>query len=71
MESVCVYGVEGNPYFTSKLQAMERVINAIRPWPLKHLHIQTETIVNSVDGPTTLFIDQYSEKNHVSTQRFC
>jgi hypothetical protein len=68
MESVCVYGMEGNPYFTSKLKAMEKVINAMRPRPLKHLHIQTETIVNAMDGPTTLFIDQYSEKNHVSSK---
>jgi hypothetical protein len=66
MESVCVYGVEGNPYFTEKLQRMQRVIRAMRPRPLKHLHIHTETVITSKDGPTSLFIDQYSEKNHVS-----
>ncbi len=66
MESVCVYGIEGNPYFTKKLQAMVQVINAIRPRPLKYLHIDTETVVHSVDGPTALYIDQFSEKNHVS-----
>ena len=67
MESVCVYGMEGNPYFTSKLQKMEQVIRAMRPRPLQHLHIHTETVVTSKDGPTSLFIDQYSEKNHVSS----
>jgi hypothetical protein len=66
MESVCVYGVEGNPFFTEKLQRMERVILAMRPRPLKHLHIHTETVITSEDGPTLLFIDQYSKKNHVS-----
>lgn len=64
MESVCVYGMEGNPYFTEHLQKMEGFIDAMRPRPLKHLHIHTETVVTSQDGPTSLFIDQYSEKNH-------
>ena len=66
MESVCVYGMEGNPYFTTKLRQMEHVINSIQPSPLRHLHILTETIITSKDGPTSLYIDQYSEKNHVS-----
>lgn len=67
MESVCVYGMEGNPYFTNKLKQMEYIVNGMNPRPLKHLYIHTETIVSSKDGPASLYIDQYSDKNHVST----
>ena len=69
MESVCVYGMEGNPFFNERLHAMEDVINRMQPRPLKFLHIHTETIVTSRDGLSSLFIDQYSEKNHVSWRR--
>lgn len=68
MESVCVYGMEGNPYFTEKLQKLNALVNGMRPRPLKHLHIHTETIVSPKDGPSSLYIDQYSEKNHVSNR---
>lgn len=66
MESVCVYGIEGNPYFSKHLHVMQDVIDGIQPRPFQFLHIHTETIVTSQDGPASLFIDQYSEKNHVS-----
>lgn len=66
MESVCVYGVEGNPYFTGKLLKLNDLVNDMRPRPLKHLFIQTETIVSSENGPATLYLDQHSKKNHVS-----
>ena len=33
MESVCVYGVEGNPFFSSKLRQMDHLINQIQPKP--------------------------------------
>eukprot|EP00934_Nitzschia_sp_Nitz4_P003309 Nitzschia sp. Nitz4//scaffold133_size116822//93328//94563//NITZ4_003819-RA/size116822-processed-gene-0.66-mRNA-1//-1//CDS//3329535432//3299//frame0 len=64
MESVCVYGMEGNPYFTSSLQQLNAFVSHMEPRPLKHLHIHTDMIVTSTDGPATLFIDQYSEEHH-------
>jgi hypothetical protein len=66
MESVCVYGMEGNRYFNERLHALEDVINHMHPRPLKFLRIHTETIVTSKDGQSSLFLDQHSEKNHVS-----
>jgi hypothetical protein len=69
MERVCVYGMEGNRFFNERLHSMEDVINRMQPRPLKFLHIHTETIVTSRDGQSSLFIDQYSEKNHVSWRR--
>ena len=69
MECVCVYGMEGNRFFNQRLHAMEEVINHMQPRPLKFLHIHTETIITSRDGQSSLFIDQYSEKNHVSWRR--
>ena len=64
INEVCVYGMEGNPYFTSHLWNLERTINSIRPKPLQHLKIYTETVVSPTDGETTLYVDQVSDKNH-------
>jgi hypothetical protein len=66
MDEICVYGMEGNPHFTGHLQKLEAIVSAMNPRPLKHLHIHTETVVSPSDGPTTLYVDQTSEKDHVS-----
>jgi hypothetical protein len=66
MANTCVYGMEGNPYFTKHLRQLEDFIYAMKPRPLQHLHIHTESVVAPTDGPTTLYIDQFSAKDHVS-----
>ena len=64
---ICVYGVEGNPYFTPALNKLQDyVYTQFHPRPVRHLHIFTETVVTDKDGPTQLYVDQYSKKNHVS-----
>jgi hypothetical protein len=75
-EDMCVYGMEGNPFFTEKLQKLQNYVDAIRPRPLRHLYIHTESVVAPKDGPTKLYIDQFSVKDHVRTMyiyiyRFC
>ena len=67
MEESCVYGMEGNPYFTKHLKLLEDFIYGMKPRPLRHLFIHTEAVVAPQDGPTTLYIDSYSEKDYVST----
>ena len=65
--NMCIYGVEGNPYFTTALKELQEfVYNKLHPRPVQHLHIFTETVITNIDGPTQLYIDQYSKKNHVS-----
>ena len=66
MEEACVYGMEGNPYFTRHLKNLEAFVYDMKPRPFNHLYIHTESVVAPIDGPTTLYIDQFSEKNHVS-----
>jgi hypothetical protein len=66
MEEMCVYGMEGNPFFTESLKKLENFVNGMRPRPLRHLHIHTESVVAAEDGPTTLYVDQFSVKDHVS-----
>jgi hypothetical protein len=66
-ESFCVYGMEGNPTFTDRLQKLENFVMDMRPRPVQHLHIHTESVVTAVDGPTKLFLDKTSVKENVST----
>jgi hypothetical protein len=66
MEETCVYGMEGNPYFTKHLKLLEAVVYGMKPRPLQHLYIHTDSVVTSEDGPTTLYIDQFSVKDNVS-----
>ena len=65
-ERTCVYGVEGNPAFTDRLQKLENFINGMNPRPVQHIHIHTETVVTAVDGTTKLYLDQVSTKFNVS-----
>jgi len=64
--SFCVYGMEGNPTFTKGLQRLENFILGMRPRPIRHLHIHTETVVTATDGPTKLYLDKTSVKENVS-----
>jgi hypothetical protein len=68
-ENTCVYGMEGNPEFTDRLQRLENYIMGMNPRPLRHLHIHTESVVTAVDGPTQLYLDKTSVKENVSCAR--
>ena len=65
-EETCVYGMEGNPEFTKRLTKLENYIMAMKPRPIKHLHIHTESVVTEVDGPTKLYLDKTSVNDNVS-----
>jgi hypothetical protein len=65
-ESFCVYGMEGNPAFTKRLQKLENFVMDMRPRPVRHLHIHTESVVTATDGPTKLFLDKLSVDQNVS-----
>jgi hypothetical protein len=65
-ENTCVYGMEGNPAFTERLQKLENFVMGMKPRPVRHLHIHTESVVTAVDGPTKLFLDKTSVKENVS-----
>jgi hypothetical protein len=64
--SFCVYGMEGNPAFTERLQKLENHVMQTQPRPVQHLHIHTESVVTAVDGPTKLFLDKTSVEKNVS-----
>jgi hypothetical protein len=64
-ENTCVYGMEGNPAFSERLQKLENFIMSMHPRPVQHLHIHTESVVSAVDGPTKLFLDTTSVKQNV------
>lgn len=68
-EDTCVYGVEGNPAFTDRLKKLENFIMDMKPRPVRHLHIHTETVVTEEDKPTKLFLDKTSVENNVSFWR--
>lgn len=38
----------------------------MRPRPVQHLNIHTESVVTAVDGPTKLYLDKTSVKENVS-----
>lgn len=65
-ENTCVYGMEGNPEFTERLKKLENFIMEMKPRPVRHLHIHTETVVTEDDKPTKLFLDKTSVKDNVS-----
>ena len=65
-ENTCVYGMEGNPTFTERLQKLENFVMNMRPRPIQHMHIHTESVVTAVDGPTKLYLDKMSVKENVS-----
>jgi hypothetical protein len=65
-ENTCVYGMEGNPSFTERLQKLENLVMGMKPRPVRHLHIHTESVVSAVDGPTKLFLDKTSVEQNVS-----
>jgi hypothetical protein len=65
-ENTCVYGMEGNPTFTERLQKLENFIMGTKSRPVRHLHIHTESVVTALDGPTKLFLDKTSVKANVS-----
>ena len=64
--SFCVYGMEGNPEFTERLQKLENHVMQAQPRPVQHLHIHTESVITAVDGPTKLYLDKTSVKENVS-----
>jgi hypothetical protein len=66
----CVYGMEGNPYFTPQLQNVQDFVNALSPRPLKQLHIYTESVISDHDEPTNLYVDTHSVENHVSPRNY-
>ena len=65
-EDTCVYGMEGNPTFTDRLKKLENYIMDMKPRPVRHLHIHTESVVTEVDGPTKLYLDKTSVNDNVS-----
>lgn len=68
-DSFCVYGMEGNPEFTDRLQKLENFVMNTEPRPVQHLHIHTESVVTAVDGSTKLYLDKTSIKENVSCVR--
>jgi hypothetical protein len=66
-EDTCVYGMEGNPIFTERLQKLEQSIMDMKPRPVRHLHIHTESVVTEEDLPTKLYLDKTSIEQNVST----
>ncbi len=65
-DTFCIYGMEGNPEFTERLQKLENHVMQMQPRPVQHLHIHTESVVTAVDGPTKLFLDKTSVEQNVS-----
>jgi hypothetical protein len=64
-EDMCVYGMEGNPLFTKRLQKLENFLWQTNPRFFKHLHIHTEHVITKKNGPTLLFLDQVSAEYNV------
>ena len=65
-EETCVYGMEGNPDFTERLQKLENFVQGMQPRPVQHFHIHTESVITATDGPTKLFLDKISVAENVS-----
>ncbi len=69
-DTFCVYGMEGNPVFTDRLQRLENYVMQMQPRLIQHLHIHTESVIAAVDGPSKLFLDKLSRKQNVSNIAF-
>lgn len=68
MEETCVYGMEGNPFFTESLKKFESLVNGMRPRPLRGLHIRTESPLHQRTG-WPLFMSTISfVKEHASNE---
>jgi len=77
-EEYCYVGVEGNPHFTQRLQALEARVVAYhnadtdtanssgeqRNRPLRSVHFLTETVGAGENGPTTLYLDTVNAKHN-------
>jgi hypothetical protein len=63
-EEYCYYGVEGNPHFTQRLQALEERMNNATPRLLQRAHFLTETVGAGHDGPTVLYLDTINTKQN-------
>lgn len=63
-EDYCYYGVEGNPVFTGRLQALERRVMDLRPRPLRHAHFLTGSVGAGEDGPAKLWLDTVNAKEN-------
>jgi hypothetical protein len=68
-ESFCVYGMEGNPTFTERLTKLENYISEMKPKPVEHVHIFTESVITANEGPTKLYLDKTSVDQNVSTSK--
>lgn len=56
-EDLCFFGFEGNPHFTKHLQSLaQHVMNTV-PRPVQSAQFFTESVVTSVSGRSTLYLD--------------
>lgn len=63
-EDYCYYGIEGNPHFTERLQAIEDHVMAMKPRPVQHMHFFTESVGAGEDGMTKLYLDTVNTKQN-------
>ena len=63
-EDYCYYGIEGNPHFTERLQAIEDHVMAMKPRPIQHMHFFTESVGAGEDGMTKLYLDTVNTKQN-------
>jgi Methyltransferase FkbM domain len=63
-EDYCYYGIEGNPHFTERLQAIEDHVMAMNPRPVQHMHFFTESVGAGEDGMTKLYLDTVNTKQN-------
>jgi hypothetical protein len=56
-EDLCYFGFEGNPHFTNRLQSLAHHVMMTVPRPVQSARFLTESVVTSVSGPTTLYLD--------------
>jgi hypothetical protein len=64
-EHYCYFGVEGNPVFTSRLQALQDSLMRLHPRPIRYAQFYTESVGADSDGPTVLYLDtKNADKNY-------
>ena len=66
-EDTCLFGMEGNPRFTRRLQKLENFLVQTQPRLFHHMHIHTESVATENNGITQLYLDEISTTNNVST----